>query len=83
MNWRMHHLRRMATTAWAKADIARDAARECFVQSRLQIRAKDGAKEARLMLEYNRWKSIEARLIRFGQACHAEACRITSTDPSP
>lgn len=83
MNWRMHHLRRMATTAWAKADIAHDAARACFVQSRLQVRAKDQEKEAQLMAECNRWKSVEERLIRFGQACYAEACSIANTDPSP
>lgn len=80
MNWRMHHLRRMATTAWAKADIARDAANECFVQSRLQIRTKDRERETRLVAECDRWKRIEARLIRFGRTCHAEACRIANAD---
>lgn len=27
------------------------------------------------------WKRDEARLLAFGRACHAEACRIANDDP--
>ena len=83
MNYRMHHLRRMATTAWARADIARDAAHECVVMALLERKNGDAAKREKLERMRIRWKRDEARLLTFGRACHAEACRIASSGSSP
>lgn len=76
MNYRQHHLRRMATTAWARADMARDAAHECEVMALLERRNKNAAKHEKLERMRMRWKRDEARLLAFGRACHAEACRL-------
>lgn len=83
MNYRMHHLRRMATTAWAKADLARDAAHECLVESIMARRKGNEAKEWALLGKRGKLERIEKRYLWFGRCCHAEACKIAKADPSP
>lgn len=81
MNYRQHHLRRMATTAWARADMARDAAHECHLSAFAERYKKQFAKEEALLVKQARWKRVEVRLLAFGRRCHAEACRIAKADP--